>query len=359
MAFANPVPGSVSEAAEALTKVFDAEPEGPIVDKTEEATEAPAAPVEEVVVEAEAPEKAPEAEEAKPVEAKPEESAEAETETDILEELPDTVNGIAQAIGMEDGAFMEHVQIPVKVNGETSLVNLKELAKGYSLESDYRHKTANLADEKRTFEKSVEESNREWQSRFQSLDGLITDLQTVVNGEEANLDNVLQNEGADAYLAAKKRLDAQKEVAAKATSEKQRAIQEQQRQQSEAFQHWARDQAEALKTAMPEFAHPKKSQVLKDRIRDHAKAEGYTDEELAQLYDHRHVITMFKALQYDELQKAKPEIHKRLKNLPRVQKPNAAPEKTDVVRQKNAAAVQRLKRSGTSKDAAKLFEGLL
>jgi hypothetical protein len=357
MAFANPVSGSVSEAAEALNKVFEAEPAGPIVQKTEKPAPEP---VEETVEAAEAPAEAPEAptEEAEPAEAKPTESAE-ETEADFLEELPDTVNGIAQAIGMEDDKFMEHVQIPVKVNGETSLVNLKELTKGYSLESDYRHKTAELADTRRAFEKQVEESNREWQARFQSLNGLVTDLQTTIKGEEEALDLILQNEGADAYLSAKKKIDQQRTIAEKADAERQRATSEIQRQQAEAFQHWAREQAEALKMAMPEFAHPKKSQELKDRIRDHAKAEGYSDDELAQLYDHRHVITMWKALQYDELQKAKPEIHKRLKNLPRVQKPNAAPEKADVERSKSAAAVNRLKRSGTRDDAAKLFEGLL
>jgi hypothetical protein len=357
MAFANPVPGSVSEAAEALTKVFNAEPEGPIVEKAEDTPEAEA-PVEETVVEAEAPEAEPEEVKAEPEKVEPEPDS-TETESEFLEELPDTVHGIAEAIGMEDDKFLEHVQIPVKVNGETSLVNLKELTKGYSLESDYRHKTSKLSDDRRAFEKSVEESNREWQSRFQSLDGLLTDLQTTIKGEEESLDIILQNEGADAYLQAKKKIDEQRTVAQKAEAERQRATQSIQAQQAEAFQYWAREQAEALKTAMPEFAHPQKAQVLKDRIRDHAKAEGYDDDALANLYDHRHVITLWKAMQYDELQKAKPELRKKLKTLPRVQRPNAAPEKTDVTRQKTAAAVNRLRKSGTSQDAAKLFEGLL
>lgn len=360
---ANPHAGSVHDAASHIQGLMEhglgSEPE-PTDEQSQEQErlEAEARP-EEPINESDAVSAEDDDQPAKQ-EAEPEaENAEKDATGNVLEELPDTVKGVAEAIGLTDDVLMGHLQVPVKVNGETRLVNLKELAKGYSLEADYRHKTSDLADQRRAFEKQIADSQKEWQSRFDNLAVLTGQLSETITVEESRLDEILQEEGADAYLRAKAKIEQQKEIRSKAQAEQDKARRELQQQQAAAWEHWVKEQSEALKQTMPEFAHPQKAQILKDRIRDHLKADGYRDEEIASFFDHRHVLTAWKAMQYDELVKARPEVNNKLKGLPKVVKPGVRPSRGEVQAEKQDALVQRLRKTGDRRDAARLIAGLL
>ena len=69
-----------------------------------------------------------------------------------------------------------------------------------------------------------------------------------------------------------------------------------------------------------EFSDPKKAEQIKNDIRSFGKSVGFTDQELAQVYDHRHVIVLQKAMEYDKLQKANPSVTKKLTKAPKMSK---------------------------------------
>ena len=298
------------------------------------------------------PEQEPEAAEVEAVEA---ESAETDPQ-EPEQELPDTLDGLAEAVGLSAEEFADHVSTTVTVNGETKTVTLAEARKGYQLEADYRQKTAAIAEERRQFDGNVQAATQEWQNRFQSLSTLTEQLEQAVIGDADNLDRILNEEGSDAYLAAKAQVDKKKELLGHAQAEKERAGQEAMGQQEQARQTYVAEQKNLLVQALPDFGDPEKAQKLGARIQTYLSAEGFSEQEVSGLVDHRLLVQARKAMLWDELQKKDPAKAKRLKGLPKVLKPGAMPEKGDVKRDRTAAKVHQLKKSGTRRDLAKVLE---
>ena len=285
--------------------------------------------------------------------------AEAEAESESQEELPDTLDGLAEAVGLSADEFADHLNVPVTVNGETRMVTLTEARKGYQLEADYRHKTADLAESKRVFEAQTQQAVQSWQQRFESLNGLTEQLEKVVSDDTGDLDRILAEEGFEAHYAAKQRVDQKKELLSHATAEREKAAletHEAQRQQTEAY---LREQNNLLVQKLPELADAEKGPKMKALLRTYLQEAGFNEQEMGQLVDHRQVLVVRDAMRYRDLMKSKPSTVKKLKGLPKVQKPGAAPEKGDVARTRVTANLQRLKRSGSRTDAATLLEDIL
>ena len=118
-------------------------------------------------------------------------------------------------------------------------------------------------------------------------------------------------------------------------------------------------EAERLKAALPELADEVKGEVMRKEIKDFARSIGFTEQELAQVYDHRAVLALYKAMQYEKLMKGKPAAQKKVSEAPKSLKPGVGNQKID----KDAEAVKKLskqlKETGRPRDAAKLFERFL
>ena len=317
--------------------------------------------------EKQAPEEAPEPEESpeRELETPAEDQAgdaspEAEAEPEPQEELPDTLDGLAEAVGLSADEFADHVHVPVTVNGETRMVTLAEARKGYQMEADYRSKTSDLAESKRVFETQTQQAVQAWQQRFESLDGLTGQLEKAVQEDTGNLESILNEQGSEAFLAAKLRVDQNKELLAHAKAEREKAALETQEGQRVEYERYKGEQFSLLVQALPEMGHPEKGQKLNIRLEAEAIERGYSQQEIAQFgVNHRHVLALYDAMRYRELQKAKPSTVKKLKALPKVVKPGAKPEKDDIARSKAVVNLQRLKKSGSREDAALTIEDLL
>ena len=90
-------------------------------------------------------------------------------------------------------------------------------------------------------------------------------------------------------------------------------------------------------------------------IRAYAKSIGFSDQELANVYDARAVQTLYKAMQYEKLMKGKSVATKKVNDAPKTLRAGNGGQ----VNAENDATkkqMQRLKQSGKKSDAAKLFE---
>ena len=307
-------------------------------------------------------EQAPEDTPATPEEGEPapeDTPAEAEADPESQEELPDTLDGLAEAVGLSADEFADHLNVPVTVNGETRMVTLAEARKGYQLEADYRHKTADLAEQRRAFDAQTQQAVQSWQQRFESLNGLTEQLEKAVQEDTGNLDRILAEEGFEAHYAAKQRMDQKKELLNHAKAEREKAALETQEGRRQQTENYLREQNSLLVQKLPDMADAEKGPKIRAGLRTYLHEAGFDEQEMSQLVDHRQVLVVRDAMRYRELMKSKPSTVKKLKNLPKVQRPGAAPEKGDVARTRSAANLQRLKKSGTRDDAAKYIEGLL
>jgi chromosome segregation ATPase len=133
--------------------------------------------------------------------------------------------------------------------------------------------------------------------------------------------------------------------------------QEQAEEANKARAHFVQQEYSRLVEALPEW-NDQESTIKKD-VQEYAKSVGFLPEEINQLADHRSVLVIKKAMEYDKLtQKVAPK-KKAVKKVPKVQKSGRGNSKEDTaaeaVKQKRA----RLRKSGKQDDAASIFYDML
>ena len=118
-------------------------------------------------------------------------------------------------------------------------------------------------------------------------------------------------------------------------------------------------EGERLKAAIPDLADEVKGELIRKEIRDYAKSNGWTDQELSQVYDHRAVIALYRAMQFEKLQKSKPAVQKKVNEAPKALRPGVAGQRIDKDSEQAKKLAKQLKQTGRTRDAAKIFERFL
>lgn len=271
-------------------------------------------------------------------EAQPEpEQAEAEPEIEVSEsETP------------EEAATAPE-RYTVKIGGQERKVTLDELKKGYQLEADYRQKTATLADERRTLE-------AERQSYKDRLDKLVPTLESAAQSKWAKVDwQTLANEDPARYVALHAEYQQDAALLAQARAEQYQLEQVRTQTQEKQHKEYLSQQYDLLKEKIPALKDPEKAKVTTKAISDYLMTEGFTQEEVDSLGDHRAGVIAWKAMQYDKAVKAKKAATAKASPAPPVQKPGVQrPASTDA--EKTAAAITRLGKTGSVDDAAAVFK---
>ncbi len=244
----------------------------------------------------------------------------------------------------------------VKASGEEVEVELDELIKGYQQGTDYTKKSQALAEQRKAIEAErghleyVKQERQAYAQKLQALDSFLTQQHQGVDLE------VLKETDPIGYAVAVAEQTQREKQLAVVRNEQQRIAQQQQAEQQSSLQNHLRQESEKLVSLIPELATPQGDAVRK-QIRDYAKSVGWTDQELSSVYDSRAVNTLYKAMKYEQLQKSKPELNKRLLSAPKMMRSgtSAPPAKSAQDKQ----AMQRLRETGKVSDAARAFERFL
>ena len=241
----------------------------------------------------------------------------------------------------------------VKASGEEVEVELDELIKGYQQGTDYTKKSQALAEQRKAFEAErghleyVKQERQAYAQKLQALDSFLSQ-----QGQGVNLDVLRETDPIGYAVAVAEQSQREKQIAV-VRNEQQRIAQQQQAEHQASLQSHLRTESEKLVSLIPELATPQGDAVRK-QIRDYAKSVGWTDQELSSVYDSRAVQTLYKAMKYEQLQKSKPEVNKKLLAAPKMMRSgtSAPPSKSSSDKQ----AMQRLRETGKVSDAAKAFE---
>ena len=125
--------------------------------------------------------------------------------------------------------------------------------------------------------------------------------------------------------------------------------------QAAAFPELARVIGHADWLEDPEWSTPETQANISASIREYASMQGFTEEELSSLVDHRSLIVLHKAMQFDNLQSS--DIgKKKLKNKPRLVRAGKGSTKDGNKKQKRTAQMKRLQETGHVNDSISLFE---
>src|SRR3546814_376480 len=144
----------------------------------------------------------------------------------------------------------------------------------------------------------------DWSSDVCSSDLVLGSLQAQLVGDQAELAKLAQSDPAQ-WVA--KNAEFQQRYA-----DYQRAVQERQSlagrmtaDQDAKQSEWVKAEREALKAKLPEWSDPKVAEPEQKMIAEYLLAQGYAQEEVQMLQDHRALLIARDAAKYRQLQAAK------------------------------------------------------
>jgi len=328
--------GSAEDAANQILNMWDSQ--------EQTASEETDTPVDEEVVEEteeaeEVEEEAPEEEEGQ-AEEETEEEVEEEEETEIVAE--------------------EDLKYTIKVDGEELEVGIEELKNGYQRQADYTRKSQALAEQRKETEQIQSERQKLEQERQMYANGLqmLQEQQSSKLQEFENVDwTALKTEDPYQYMLKKDEYrDAQEKV--QNVQQQQMLIQQEQAEEAQkARAHFVQQEYNRLVEALPEW-NDQESTIKKD-VQEYAKSVGFLPEEINQLADHRSVLVIKKAMEYDKLTTKVAPKKKAVKKVPKVQKSGRGNSKEDAATEAIKKKRARLQKSGKQQDAASVFYDML
>lgn len=327
-------PITMSEAASAFEGMLST-PEDSNEQPTEKEEDTQEAEVEETDVELEA------------------EETEENEEVELAEEETEDESEI------EDEEVVEEEQtFTIKAAGEEKEVTLDELKKSYQLGSDYTKKTQEVAEQRKVIEqeaKAIIEARKVRDDYAQKLQA-VEQFLTGTNDSPEDLAAMKENDPIG-YAVKVAEMTEKKEQLQQVQSERERLAQEQNAVRADEMQKFVANEAQKLAVSLPEFSDKVKGEQIRNEIRNYGKKVGFTDAELSQVYDSRHVLVLHKAAQWDKLQSSKSGVKKKVAKAPKTLKGGAKVKQTVTDKQKKQQ--RRLLQTGDARDAAALFENFI
>jgi hypothetical protein len=246
--------------------------------------------------------------------------------------------------------------VTVKINGEEKQVPLAELKNGYQRQSDYTSKTQELSQQRQ----EVNQQKQQYDQYLQSIPLLAMVAQQNVSTAQDKLYsqdflNLAESDPAE-YVVQKAQLE-------KTIAENYKAFNMMQNQYAEHNQQVMTAQNQRLIEVVNQSNQILETQLegwkdgsLKQAIREYALKNEYDDQDLQQLYDHRHVKILNKARLYDELMANQNAGQKRVDRVP----PKVITPSTNTIAQSSYnERKEKALRSGNTDDLASLISELL
>lgn len=251
--------------------------------------------------------------------------------------------------------FDEDPLVPVTVAGVEQEVPLSELIRGYSREADYTRKTQSLAEERKAVEAERSQlmlAGREAVERSAQL--------------AAQLQHEIQANQPDANELARLRVENPGEYAARiADMQRKQALLQQAQVQAQQYQQQEQQQRVGFERSMlaekePAFASDfDKTYAELGRWVTDPNGGGVSVEEWNSEFDHRRILIAYRAMQNDQHRATAREnqtaVRAKVANLPRVRS-GAPQEAGHSERESYAAAVNKMRESGSTRDIARALQ---
>jgi len=242
----------------------------------------------------------------------------------------------------------------VKVDGQEYEVTLDELRSGYSRQQHFTKRSQELAEQRKAFEQEAAETKQYRDYYAQQLEQLSNQLQQTIPSEP-DWSALSQQYEAKELFAMKAEYDRRKEEIARVEQERERIAQ----QQSVEAQHQMQQHLAAQKTEMLERIpawrdEGRRNKERLDVIKYAQDVIGFSEQEIANASDARAIEMLYKAWQYDKLQKDAPAVKKKVQSAPKVAKGGQPKTKAQVQTRQRRDAMNKLTKT-KSIDAAVEF----
>lgn len=244
----------------------------------------------------------------------------------------------------------------VKIDGNEERVNLKELVAGYQRNADYTRKTQKVAESERAFQAAQAEASAKRDQYAQVLQ-VLQERIGPAEGERTEAQWAeLRNSSPAAYATEWADFGRRQDARAKIKAEQDRVAGEQQAESVNKLRATVADQATKLAEKLPVLRDKTKGPEYLKNLRSYAVEQaGFSDEEASKAYDHRILVVLDKARQWDAHQAALKSAQTKLRGARQVPAPAARqPARRPAAAQRDAAQ-KRFDKSGRIDDAVALI----
>lgn len=250
--------------------------------------------------------------------------------------------------------------VTIEVDGKPVTLNKAELADYYKnglRQADYTKKTMEAAETRKAAEAEIAKAQAERQEYATNLQKFAAQLEGAL-AEQQKIDwNQLLESDPVEYLK-QQHLFQQRQAAYQQNLQQQQAIQAQfQAESAKQLQSFIQSQQQELLAKLPDWKDPAKAQAEKAALSKYLVEQGFDEQSVAGITDHKAVILGRKAMLYDAM----------------MAKANAAAKKVSAAPQRvvrsgvgespridgRSQAMQRLGKSGRVEDAAAVFAQFL
>ena len=280
-------------------------------------------------------------------------------EGDDKQPAPEAEAGQSESEAKQDApesAETEEQRFTVKVNGEEREIPLSELLKGYQLESDYRIKTSQVAEQARAAQAQFQHAQQMQEQYAQALQVYGRQLQQM---QPQAPDPALIDADPVAYLRQQQAFQNWQGQMQRVQIEQSQMSAMQQQEESTRQQQALANETDLLLKAIPEWSDKAKAQAGKNEVSKYLKEViGFNDIQVSAVEDHRAVLLARKAMLYDQLMSKQANVTEKVAKLPPKAPQRSGGGDTSPT-DGRTRAMQNLKRSGSIDDAANAFAAML
>ena len=253
----------------------------------------------------------------------------------------------------DDEEVEEEVQLyKVKIDGEEAEVTLEEALSGYQRERTFHKRMNEVSQKSKAIEAESAETKR---LRDQYAEGL-QQLEQALRVPEPNWEELRRTKTNEEFASIHAEYQIQQNNLAK-VQQQQQAIKSQQQAEVQAqYQNHLKTEFDTMLDKIPTWRDEKVREAERSKVISYAKSHmGYTDDEIAQASDHRAIVTLRKAMLYDELMGGKTQAKKKVKTAPKMVKAGSPKTKSEVVSKRNQDMMKRFNNNSTVESAVELL----
>jgi hypothetical protein len=289
----------------------------------------------------------------------PEEEAQVSETTEqeeVLEEdISDEGEEVEDTTDQEDDyeEAEEEVQLyKVKIDGEEAEVTLEEALSGYQRERTFHKRMNEVSQKSKAIEAESAETKRLRDEYAKGLQQLSQALQVP----EPNWEELRRTKTNEEFASIHAEYQIQQNNLAKVQQQQQAIMSQQQAEVQAQYQNHLKTEFDTMLDKIPAWRDEKVRDAERSKVISYAKSHmGYTDDEIAQASDHRAIVTLRKAMLYDELMGGKTQAKKKVKTAPKMVKAGSPKTKSEVVSKRNQDMMKRFNNNSTVEGAVELL----
>jgi len=275
---------------------------------------------------------------------------EAESDEDDEDDADDVEESEEDDDYEDDEEEPQQALYKVKVDNEEIEVTLDEALQGYQRQQAFTKRSMELAEQRKAAEQEAAEAKQARDYYAQQLEVLSQQISQTIP-QEPDWVGLAKEVTAEEYNAIRAEYDTRKANLEKVEQERQ-AVAQQQAAENEKYlkEHLAAQRAEML-NRIPQWKDEERRNDERVKVIQYAESVGFSQQEIEQATDARAIELLYKAMQWDNLQRKKPTAKKRTKQAPKMAKAGQPRTKKQVASRSRQTAMSRLNKE-RSVDAA-------